>query len=365
VKHLPPEDFFIGLTDKASKTRSPVSATFELTYGCNLRCVHCYNPTHRALPHELSTEEIRSILDQVADLGVMTLTFTGGELFVRPDVFDIFRHAKGLGFVLQLMSNATRITPAVAASLQELGFDEILLSIYGATKAVYERVTHVPGSYEPFIRGLDSLAALSLSVVVRMPVMSDNVEEVRQARMLIQGYGFKFQYCSSIDPRSDGDLSPLQHRLSPEAKVRLDDTMMGPMTANAEDKDRTQETCGATEDFISCRCGRSSFAITPYGEMNLCVAFPMPKYDLRKGTVKDGWEVLKQTVDRAQPNANDECPTCDVRSRCRQGRADAWLETGDMSVCLPHFKELAVLEQRLADCLHESLTPRPAARSAD
>ncbi len=364
MKQLPSEDFFAGLADKAYKTRSPESVIFELTYGCNLRCVHCYNPTHRALPHELSTEEIRSILDQIADLGVVNLVFSGGELFVRPDVFDIFRHAKGLGFVLHLLSNATRITPAVAARLQELGFGNINLSIYGATKAAYERVTQVPGSYEPFIRGLDSLAATSLTVIVRMPVMTGNVEEVRQAKTLIEGYGFHFQYCTSIDPRSDGDLSPLQHRLSPDAQVRLDDAMLGPPGAPTAVTMATN-TCGATEDFISCACGRSKFAITPYGEMNLCVAFPMPKYELRKGTVKDGWEVLKQTVDHAQPNERDECPTCAVRSRCRQGRADAWLETGDMSVCLPHFKELAVLEQRLSDRLYESLTPRHAAQSAD
>ncbi len=350
MKHLPSEDFFAGLTEKAYKARSPESVTFELTYGCNLRCVHCYNPTHRALPHELSTKEVCSILDQVADLGVVNLSFSGGELFVRPDIFDIFRHAKGLGFVLYLLSNATRITPTVAASLQELGFEIINLSIYGATKAVYERVTQVPGSYEPFIRGLDSLAATSLQVVVRMPVMTGNAEEVQQARTLVEGYGFKFHYCLDIMPKNNGDLAPLQYRLAPEDKVRLDHAMLGFRDVKAT------EACGANEGFISCLCGRSNFAITPYGEMNLCIAFPMPRYDLRKGTVKEGWEVLKQTVDRAQPNDHYECPPCDVRSRCRQGRSDAWQETGDMSACLPHFKEFAVLEQRL----YESLKPRQA-----
>ena len=350
MKHLPSEDFFAGLADKAYKTRSPESATFELTYGCNLRCVHCYNPTHRALPQELNTEEIRSILDQVADLGVVNLTFSGGELFVRPDVFDIFRHAKSLGFVLHLLSNATRITPSTAAFLQELGFASICLSIYGATKATYERVTRVSGSYEPFIRGLDSLATTSLRVVVRMPVVVENAEEVTDAKRLVERMGFKFQYCLDINPGSNGDLSPLEHRLTPADKVRLDQTMLGFRDV------RDTEACGASRDFISCLCGRSSFAITPYGEMNLCIAFAMPRYDLRKGTVKEGWTVLKQTVDRAQPNANDECPTCDVRSHCRQGRSDAWTETGDMSVCLPHYKEFAVLEQRL----YERLNPRRA-----
>ena len=175
MKHLSSEDFFAGLTEKARKTRSPESVTFELTYGCNLRCVHCYNPTHRALPHELCTEEVYSILDQAADLGVVNLSFSGGEPLVRPDIFDIFRHAKESGFVLHLLSNATRITPAGAASLQTLGFESINLSIYGATQATYERVTQVPGSYERFVRGLESLAQTTLQVVARMPVMTCNV----------------------------------------------------------------------------------------------------------------------------------------------------------------------------------------------
>lgn len=350
MKHLSSDDFFAGLKEKAFKARTPESVFFELTYGCNLRCVHCYNPTHRALPQELTTAEVCAALDQIAELGVLTLNFSGGEPLIRPDVLDIFRHAKKLGFVLHLLSNATRITSTFAASLQEIGFESINLSIYGATKATYERVTQVPGSYEPFIRGLDSLAATSLRVFVRMPVMTGNAEEVLQARTLVEGYGFKFQYCVDIMPKSDGDLAPLQHRLAPEDKVRLDHAMLGFRDVAAT------EACGANGDFITCMCGRSNFAITPYGEMNLCVSFPIPRYDLRKGTVKEGWAVLKRTADEARPNERYECPTCDVRARCRQGRSDAWLETGDMSVCLPHFKEFAVLEQ----CLYDRLKSRQA-----
>jgi radical SAM protein with 4Fe4S-binding SPASM domain len=98
--------------------------------------------------------------------------------------------------------------------------------------------------------------------------------------------------------------------------------------------------------FIECACGQTRFAVTPYGEMNLCVAFPIPRYNLRTGTVREGWDLLKRTVDEAQPNKRYECPTCEVRPFCAQGRSDAWLETGDMSRCLPHFKEWASLEKQ-------------------
>src|SRR2546428_9319277 len=222
MKRLSPVRFFASLAAKARETRSPESVTFDLTYGCNLRCVHCYTPTHRALPQELRTEEVFSILDQCADMGVVTLTFTGGELFVRPDVFDIFEHAKRLGLLLELISNATRITPEVADRLQQAKFRNLAISIYGATKDTYERVTRVPGSFEPFIRGLECLVSRRLPVTVRMPVMTDNAHEIQDARALAEGMGTRFQYPPALPPQTNGDTSPLEHRLSPADKVRID-----------------------------------------------------------------------------------------------------------------------------------------------
>jgi len=353
MERLSKTAFFRALETKARAARAPESATFELTYGCNLRCVHCYNPTHRSLPQELTTEEVFSILRQIADLGVLNLSFTGGETFTRPDVFTIFREARRLGFVLYLLSNATRITDAVAEELQAVGFDCINVSIYGATKSTYEAVTGIPGSYEAFLRGLRTLASRHVPVLVRMPVMTLNEGEVREAKALAESHGFKFQYCLDIHPRTNGDPSPLAYRLPAYEKVRVKEAFTG---FGGPDDIMNDESCFANGEFIECACGRTQFAITPYGEMNLCVAFPIPKYDLRKGTVREGWEVLKQTVDQARPNHRYECPSCDLRKYCRQGRSDAWLETGDMSVCLAHFKELASLEQQVYDSLKRGPT---------
>lgn len=353
MERLPETAFFSALATRARAARAPDSAMLELTYGCNLRCVHCYNPTHRSLPQELTTEEVCSILQQLADLGVLKLTFTGGEAFTRPDVFAIFREARRLGFVLCLITNATKITEMVAHELQAIGFECINVSIYGATKSTYEAVTGIQGSYEAFLRGLRALASRHAPVLLRMPVMTLNRGEVREAKALAESHGFRFQYCLEIHPRTNGDPSPLAYRLPAHEKVRVQEAVTG---FGGPDDMMNDKSCFAKGEFIDCECGRTQFAITPYGEMNLCVAFPIPKYDLRRGTVKEGWEVLKRTVDRASPNHHYECPGCDLRTYCRQGRNDAWLETGDMSVCLPHFKELASLEQRVYDSLKRGPT---------
>lgn len=349
MKTVHGDRFLDQLATRSREKRAPEGFTFELTYGCNLRCVHCYNPTHRALPQEVSSEEAFVILRQAADMGIVTVTFSGGEPLVRPDAFEIFHEARRLGFLVSLLTNATQFTATVADALEEIDCETIGVSIYGATKETYERVTGVPGSYEPFVRGLEHAASRRLPVVVRMPLMTDNVHEVHEARALVERLGLKFQYCLDIMPRTDGNLAPLAHRLSPKQKVEINNSLIGHTTIS-----RADAACAMTDAFISCACGRNRFAVTPYGEMNLCVAFPMPKYDLRSGTLRDGWEVLKRTVDDAQPNNHYECPRCDVRLHCKQGPSDAWLETGDMSRCLPHFKEFARLERHV----HELLDPR-------
>lgn len=346
MKTLTPENFFTSLSRRSVESRRPEAVTFELTYGCNLRCVHCYNPTHRVMPEELTTTEVTSILHQVAELGVLHLTFSGGEPFTRPDLSDILLYARRLGFVLHILTNATRVTPKATEVLEEVGVNRIMVSMYGATEPTYERMTGVPGSYASFRNGLRYLAARSLPVIVRMPVTTLNCGEVEACRRLIEPYGWKFQYSLDIMPKTDGDKTPLQYRLSPEDKIAIDRARL--YNPNGT---RVEEPCLSNDRFIECACGRSRFAITPYGEMNLCVAFPIPKYNLRTGTVKEGWEILKQIVDAAKPNANYACPTCDVRPHCRQGRSDAWLETGDMSACLPHFKALACLEAQTYDSL--------------
>src|SRR5438876_11337824 len=102
--------FWSALREKGAHKRVPVEAMIELSYGCNLRCVHCYNPTHQA-KGELATRQITAILDQLAEVGCFHVGFTGGEIFTRGDVFEIFAHAKAKGFAVTILTNATLITP--------------------------------------------------------------------------------------------------------------------------------------------------------------------------------------------------------------------------------------------------------------
>jgi radical SAM protein with 4Fe4S-binding SPASM domain len=349
MKRIPAASYLADVASRATHLRHPEGATFELTYACNLRCVHCYNPTHRALPGELSTGEVRSILDQMADLGVLRIAFSGGEPLVRPDIGDILEHARRRGFLIQVLTNATRMTLPFAELMERHGVVEVIVSVYGASPRTYDQMTGVAGSFAQFLRGLESLKGRAFPVTARMPLTTVNAQDVDACESLIRSHGFTFQYCLDIHPRTDGTLAPLQYRLPPQGKATLDRRKLGRELAAW-----VFESCSPAEPFIACACGRTRFAITPYGEMNLCVAFPIPKYNLRAGTVRDGWEMLKRTVDEAVPGARYQCQTCSLNPFCRQGRSDAWLETGDMSQCLPHFKEWA----QEIKAAHDLLDPR-------
>ncbi len=337
--------FWAALSRKAARHRIPLQAMIELTYGCNLRCVHCYNPTHQA-KGELATEEVHRILDELAEAGSLSISFTGGELFTRRDVFEIFRYARAKGFAITILTNATLITPERADQIQALKPERVEVSIYGATQETYERVTRVPGSYQRFLNGVRLLREREVPLVIKMPVMTLNVHEVEQAKTMVQGWGIRFVFCTEIIPRVDGSLEPLQYRLAPEDVVRIRQQLVGYQAWRAEGGGEKEESCQAEKGLFTCKCGKTGLAVTPYGEMNLCVAFPIPKYDLRTGNVSSGWKTLVNLVDAATPSAAYECPTCELQRYCRQGPVNAWLETGDFSPCLPYFKELAGLEKQ-------------------
>ena len=351
--------FWGTLVKKAREHRIPLSAMIELTYGCNLACVHCFNPTHRARG-ELATKEIYRILDQLAEAGCLKIGFTGGELLTRRDVFEIFRYAEAKGFTISILTNATLVTPERADQIQALRSCRVEISIYGATAETYDRVTRVPGSFHNFLRGVELLRDRGIPLVVKMPVMTLNAHEVTQARALVESWGIKFVFCTEIHPRVDGSLEPLQYRLPPEEALRVERELVGARKWKAEGGGEKEQDCPTQQGLFTCKCGKSTLAVTPYGEMNLCVIFPIPKYDLKSGDVSSGWKTLVDLVDSASatPSEAYECSTCELRRYCRQGPVNAWLETGDFSPCLPHFKELAGLEKQADESARQKNPPR-------
>src|SRR5580658_413061 len=134
------------MSEKALKLNIPISVQLDLTYRCNERCVHCY------LDHddhgEMTTAEIKSLLDQMADAGVFYLTISGGEILMRRDFFEILEHARARTFCIKLKTNGVLIREKEAKRLRELGVERVQISIYSHRAEVHDAITKMPGSLQ-------------------------------------------------------------------------------------------------------------------------------------------------------------------------------------------------------------------------
>jgi radical SAM protein with 4Fe4S-binding SPASM domain len=317
--------------------RLPVSVTVELTRRCPLTCSHCYNNLPMADPGarrtELTTDEHRRILDELAQAGCLWLLFTGGEILARHDFLDIYRHAKRKGFIVTLFTNATLVTEHTADALVEWRPFAIDITLYGRTRETYERLTRIPGSYDRCLRGIRLLKERGLPVSLKTVAVSVNRHEVwEMKRFAEEELGVPFKFDAMMTPRIDCSQSPIAVRLTPEEIVELDLRDPGRMQEWGEfsrDFIRPQQPRGKEQDVYHCGGGVNSFAIDPLGRMSICVLSHQEEYDLRHGTVAEGWDRFLSAVRDKKISRVTKCTACQLKSVCGMCPANAELEAGD------------------------------------
>ena len=176
---------------------SPRNAFIELTKHCNLACVHCYvvDNTHR---NELSTDEVKRLLDDLAREGFLFLTLTGGEVLLRRDFFELAWHAKRLRFAVTVFTNGTLVTDEIADQFAELSPYLFEISLHGATPETCDAATAVDGSYAQILAGVRRLRARGLPVRLKANVLDINTGDVHRVARLAKELGVSFS--SSIRP---------------------------------------------------------------------------------------------------------------------------------------------------------------------
>lgn len=329
-------DFSLRIHSEVNAQRVPVNGTIEVSDRCPLECAHCYNnlPMNDAdaRRRELTTEEHFRVLDELAELGCLWLLFTGGEIFARHDFLDIYRHARKRGFLITLFTNGTLITERIADALAEDPPFTIEITLYGRTKAVYESLTGIPGSFERCLRGIHLLLERKLPLKLKTVALTINKHEVAAMRRFAEELGCEFKFDAMISPRIDCSHSPLAVRLTPEDIVALD--LEEPKRAAdwrrlAIDFAPPPTPEGETPRLYDCGGGVNSFAIDPYGDLTICVLSHVDKYNVRNGSVREGWEKFLRTVRDRSITRYTKCTECQLKSLCGSCAANGELENGD------------------------------------
>jgi radical SAM protein with 4Fe4S-binding SPASM domain len=342
-------EFSLGLHRYFGDKRVPVEASLEITRRCPLECQHCYNNLPMgdlaARNRELSKQEYEQLLTELADMGVIWILFTGGEIFARKDFLEIYTFAKQKGFIITLFTNGILINEKIADYLSEYPPFAIEITLYGRTKETYEALTQLPGSFDRCMRGIHLLLDRGLPLKLKTVGTRINAHEVvamREFAELELGVDFKFD--SLLNPRIDCSQAPLEVRLSPEEVVALD--LHWPKMASEYRQLLEQSTSRPAEPSKTvyvCGGGVKSFAIDPYGHMSICVISHRETYDIRQGSVREGWDQFLLKVRQQERTQPSKCDSCRIRSVCSTCPATGELESGDPQSPVEFLCEVAHL----------------------
>ncbi len=275
------------LTEKALAKNVPLSVQLDLTYRCNERCVHCY------LDHddhgEMTTAEIKHLLDEMAEAGVFVLSLSGGEIFLRKDLFEILEYARfQRQFCVKLKTNAIMIREREAARLREIGVESIQISIYSHRPEVHDGITLVPGSLQRSLTAARFLKSQGLRVIFANVLMVQNARDYQGVRDLAQELGVESTLDPTITPMMDGNRSVLS--------LGADQTTLRGVFRDQGLVGDVDEFCAipapGDEDSLAalpCSAGHTACYVSPYGDVFPCVQFPLPTGNVRKQKFLDIW----------------------------------------------------------------------------
>jgi radical SAM protein with 4Fe4S-binding SPASM domain len=351
------------LISRTVRKHRPLSVHFDLTYRCNERCVHCY------LDHddqgELTTTECMAVLEELAKAGTLFLTFSGGEIFLRADLYEILAAARRLHFDVSLKSNALMITPARAARLRELGVRRAQISVYSDIPEVHDAITQVPGSLRRTLAAIPMLLEQGLQVKLACPLMQENLLAYRGVMALAEKLGVPYILDLTITPMMDGSSGPLAHRASVSSLLPV---LQDPAWHACKTKP-TPQAVGAMADSpaafgsvvssgiesaayedLPCSAGHNGCYISPYGDVFPCVQLPQAAGNLRRERFDDIWYHAPQ-LERLRAIRESHlpvCSRCEIRSYCERCPGLALMEGGDLLGAYERACELAEQRAQLA-----------------
>jgi len=326
----------------------PLSAHFDLTWRCNERCVHCY------LDHddhgEVTTTEVKDILDQLAAAGTFFLILSGGEPVMRKDFFEIVEYARRLLFSVKIKTNGILIGEREAARLRELAVEVVQISVYSHRSEVHDAITKAPGSLQRTLRAIRFLRDQGLKVIIAGVMMRQNMRDYKEVQRMAEELGVTFQLDPTITPKLDGDTSILD--------LRIPNTMLPELFRDSTLVDDVDEFCATAEvdtsalEALPCSAGHTACYISPYADVFPCVQFPLPTGNLRRQKFLDIWRGSPQMQEVRGIRVSDlhTCTSCGNVASCSRCPGLAYME-GDMrgpsaADCDKSFARTGILSPR-------------------
>ncbi|MDI6888583.1 MAG: heme b synthase [Methanocellales archaeon] len=328
----------------------PRLIAWELTGACNLECVHCRaSATKTPSSDELSTEEAKHLIDDIASFAKPIIILSGGEPLVRDDVYEIAKYGMDKGLRMVLATNGILVTREVAKRLKDAGIRRVSISIDGASAKMHDEFRGLHGAFDGALRGMKTLKEAGLSLQINTTITKRNLDELPKILDLALELSADALHIFMLVPTGRGEVLAGEE-VSPEEYERVLNWLYD---AQKKAKIQLKATCaphyfrimyqrakhGARvelkkEGFSAmtkgCLAGTGFCFISRTGEVYPCGYLPVLAGDIRRQSFWEIWRSSKVFIElRDGSRLKGKCARCEFRRVCGGCRARAYAVTGD------------------------------------
>ena len=318
------------LFNRAYKNNTPLIVIIELLTKCNLKCTHCYLPEHT--DPGLHFETVKKLLFNLRNMGVLNVSFTGGEIFLRDDLYDLIKITRDLYMRVFLLSNGTKEIDA--ERLSKLHIAEFSTTIFSMDNKVHDSITQVNGSLESLLNNLNNLKLHNIRIRVKMPLMKNNLYCIDDVIKFCNDNKFEFTTSPTIFSKNDGDKSPEKLR------IEKDDLKYA---INKIDKLNNQDASQIHSFDVPCAALFCGFSIDCKGDVYPCNSLLYKVGNIYQNDIQDIWNYSDELkyIKSLKKSDLTKCRECEYESICERCPGMALLDNNDVLTCDQYAKLVA------------------------
>lgn len=311
---------------------APICLTWELTYACNLACIHCLSSSGRRDPRELSTAECKAVIDELARLQVFYVNIGGGEPTIRPDFFDLIEYSVKKGVGVKFSTNGSQIDEKAAERLSGSNYIDIQISLDGADRETNDAIRG-EGSWDTAIRAMDNLAAAGFGQFkISVVITRHNVSQLDDFEALAAKYGAELRLTRLRPSGRGADTWDQLHPSNAQQRELYDWIITRPNVLTGDSFFHLSALGESLPGLNLCGAGRIVCLIDPIGDVYAC---PFVIHDeFKAGNVRDVggfehvWRESDLFVSLREPQSAGACASCGSFDACQGGCMAAKFFTG-------------------------------------
>jgi mycofactocin radical SAM maturase len=311
---------------------APICLTWELTYACNLQCVHCLSSSGRRDPRELTTEECEAVIDELQRMQVFYINIGGGEPTIRKDFWHLVRYAVDHGVGVKFSTNGSGIDAEVAEQLAESDYVDVQISIDGADADTNDHVRG-EGSFATAVQAMEHLQAAGFEGFKISVVMTrHNIPQVDEFKAMADHYGAQLRLTRFRPSGRGADSWEALHPTDQQQRELYHWLMDHPDVLTGDSFFHLSALGEALPGLNLCGAGRVVCLIDPVGDVYAC---PFVLHDeFLAGSVRDDggfqrvWQESDLFTELREPHSAGACASCGHFDACQGGCMAAKFFTG-------------------------------------